>query len=92
MLTEKTKNSNIKKALATGAIIALLPILAHAEQGTFITEPFSCEVALADYHHLTSTTKEDNPKFMQEQLEISLKAVTQELAEHAECKGVSDGK
>jgi hypothetical protein len=58
----------------------------EAGQGTFITEPFLCEVALADYHHLTKTTKENNPKFVQEQLELSLKSVSEELAKHAECE------
>lgn len=70
----------------------LIPMVAHAKQGTYIVEPFSCEVALANYHHLTITTKENNPQFVQEQLIVSLEAVTQELAEHSECKGVSDGK
>ena len=83
MLTKKTKKSN---PLATCAIIALLPIMSHALQGVTIIEPFSCEVALADYAHLTEAVKENNPKFVQEQLEISLEAVTKELAEHSECE------
>ncbi|CAA6801041.1 MAG: Unknown protein, partial [uncultured Sulfurovum sp.] len=77
-----------KNVLATGALIALLTTSSYSKQGTYIVEPFTCEVALANYHHLTKTTKENNPNFIQEQLVVSLEAVTQELAEHAECKGV----
>ena len=61
MLTEKTENSNIKNVLATGALIALLTTSSYSKQGTYIVEPFTCEVALANYHHLTRTTKENNP-------------------------------
>jgi len=75
--------------LATGAIITLLSTLSLAK-GLYIVEPFSCEVALADYYHLTKTTKE-NPQFIQEQLEASLKATIEALAEHSECEGVRDG-
>ena len=49
MITKKTKKTNL---LATCAIIALLPILATAKQGVYIVEPFSCDVALADYAEL----------------------------------------
>ena len=80
--------------LGMGSLMALfiMPMVANADNGTYINEPFTCEVALANYHHLTKTTKENNPKFVQEQLVVSLEAITQELAEHLECKGVSDGK
>lgn len=84
MLPKKSIKTN---RLATGAIIALLPLLLQAK-GLYIVEPFSCEVALADYHHLVESTQANNPKFKQEQLERALEAVTQELELHGECGGV----
>lgn len=88
MITKKPLKTNI---IATGAIIALLST-SLLSKGLYIVEPFSCEVALADYHHLTKTTQENNnPQFIQEQLEASLKATIEALAEHSECEGVSDG-
>jgi hypothetical protein len=89
MITHIIKNTTIK---FTALFLLISPSMTHALQGTFITEPFSCEVALANYHHLTKTTKENNPKFVQEQLELSLKSVTQELKDHQECKGGKDDK
>ncbi|CAA6818223.1 MAG: Unknown protein [uncultured Sulfurovum sp.] len=70
---------------ATCAIIALLTTSSHAKQGVYIVEPFSCEVALLNYHHLTETVKENNPPFVQTQLELSLRLTREELAEHSEC-------
>lgn len=79
--------------IGIGSIMALIvPMVAHAKQGVYIVEPFSCDVALADYAELSRSVKEDNPQFKQEMLEISLKAVIEELAEHAECGGLEDGK
>jgi hypothetical protein len=83
MITHIIKNTTIK---FTALFFLISPSITHALQGTFITEPFSCEVALANYHHLTKTTKENNPQFVQKQLEISLKLTIEELAEHAECE------
>lgn len=59
--------------------------MAHAKQGVFIVEPFSCEVAIADYKHLKVSTEDDNELFIQEQLITSLLAVEKELLEHSEC-------
>jgi len=78
MITQIIKKTTLPLFLLISPSMAL--------QGTFITEPFSCEVALADYAELSRSVKEDNPQFKQEMLEISLKAVTKELAEHAECE------
>lgn len=79
--------------IGIGSLMALIvPMVAHAKQGVYIVEPFSCDVALADYAELSRSVKEDNPQFKQEMLEISLKAVIEELAEHAECGGLEDGK
>ena len=82
MITQIIKNATLPLFLLISPSMAL--------QGTFITEPFSCEVAIANYNHLIRTTKENNPKFVQIQLEISLKAVIKELAEHSECGGGQD--
>jgi hypothetical protein len=73
--------------IGIGSIMALIvPMAIHANQGVYIVEPFSCDVWLADYAHLTEAVKENNPKFMQEQLELSLKLTIEDLAEHAECE------
>jgi len=84
MITQIIKNTTLP--------LFLLISNAQAGTATFITEPFSCEVALANYHHLTETTQNNNSEFVQEQLELSLKLTIEELAEHLECKGVEDGK
>jgi hypothetical protein len=78
MITKIIKKSTLPLFLLISSL--------EAGQGTFITEPFSCKVALANYHHLTKTTKENNPTFVQEQLELSLKLTIEELAEHTECE------
>ena len=83
MITQIIKNTTLP--------LFLLISNAQAGTGTFITEPFSCEVALANYHHLTETTQNNNPKFVQEQLELSLKLTIEELATHSECE-VQNGK
>ena len=83
MITQIIKNTIIK---STAFFLLISPSITHALQGTFITEPFSCEVWLADYAHLTEAVKENNPKFVQEQLELSLKLTIEDLAEHAECE------
>ena len=84
MITQNIKNTTLP--------LFLLISNAQAGTATFINEPFSCEVALANYYHLTETTQNNNPQFVQEQLELSLKLTIEELAEHTECKGVEDGK
>jgi hypothetical protein len=83
MIAQKLKKTTIK---FTALFLLISPSMTHALQGTFITEPFSCEVALANFHHLSKTTKENNPTFVQEQLEISLKSVIEELAKHSACE------
>ncbi len=73
--------------IGMGSIMALIvPMVVHANQGVYIAEPFSCDVALADKKELLRSTKEDNPQFVQEQLELSLKLTLEELAEHTECE------
>jgi len=62
----------------------------NAGSSNFIVEPFSCEVALADYYHLKESTQENNPKFVQEQLQQSLQLTIEALAEHKECGGVDN--
>ncbi len=74
--------------IGMGSLMALIvPMVAHANQGVYIVEPFSCDVALADKKELLRSTKENNSNFVQEQLELSLKLTLEELAEHAECEG-----
>jgi hypothetical protein len=84
MLTKKTKKTNL---IATGAIIALLPILATANQGVYIVEPFNCEVALSDYAELQrrlDVTPRTNWKY--EIFLFEYEAVAEELEAHAECE------
>ena len=74
--------------IGIGSLMALIiPMVAVADQGVYIVEPFSCDVALADYKELSRSVLEDNPKFVQEMLEISFDGVTEALAEHTECEG-----
>jgi hypothetical protein len=77
-------------AIISGVLSLFIPTLVQAK-GLYIVEPFSCEVALADYYHLTQSVKENNPQFIQEQLEESLQVTIEALAEHSECEGVRDG-
>ena len=49
MLSKKTLKTNL---LAIIVIITLLATLANATKGAYFTEPFSCEVALADLEDL----------------------------------------
>jgi len=70
-----------------GVLSIFIPTLAQAK-GIHLVEPFSCEVALADYHHLVESTQENNPQFVQEQLQQSLQLTIEALAEHEECGGV----
>jgi hypothetical protein len=74
--------------IIVGGIVSMfVPTLAKAK-GIHIVEPFSCEAALADYYHLMQTTQENNPQFVQEQLQQSLQLTIEALAEHEECGGV----
>ncbi len=74
-----------------GGLIIGLGQTAHANQGTFITESFSCDVALADYAELkrvlkiTPTTDFKYKIFLEE-----LESVKNSLKKHSECsaKGV----
>ena len=70
------------------ATLPLFLLISNAQAGTaiYITEAFSCETELANYHHLTKTTKENNPQFIQEQLELSLSLTIAELTAHTECE------
>ena len=74
--------------IGIGSLMALVvPMVAHAKQGVYIVEPFSCEVALADYAELqrrlevTARTDWKYPIFLAE-YETTVKV----LAEHAECE------
>ena len=77
MITQIIKNTTLPLFLLISNL--------EAGQGTYITEPFSCEVWLADYAHLTEAVKENNPQFVQEQLELSLKLTIEDLEAHSEC-------
>jgi len=70
------------------ATLPLFLLISNAQAGiaTYIVEPFSCEVALANYYHLTETTQNNNPQFIQEQLELSLSLTIAELTAHTECE------
>ncbi len=76
-----------------GLMTMFMPTMAHANQGSFVTEPFSCSVTLADYRELqrvlevTPRTDYKYKIFLSE-----YEAVSKVLAEHKECKGVKDGK
>ena len=74
--------------LGISSIMALIvPMAIHAKQGTYIVEPFTCEVALADYAELQrrlEVTPRTDWKY-----EIFLdeyESVVKDLAEHAECE------
>jgi hypothetical protein len=85
MLSKKTKKTNI---LATGAIIALLPVMSYALQGTYVTEPFSCKVALEDYAELQRVLEITPRTDFKYQLFLDeYETVVKALAEHTECKG-----
>jgi len=79
------KKTNI---LATGAIIALLPVMSYALQGTYVTEPFSCKVALADYAELQRVL-EITPRtdFKYQIFLDEYSTVVKALELHTECKG-----
>ena len=79
--------------IGVGSLMAMVvPMVAHANQGVYIVEPFSCEVALADYAELqrvleiTPRTDFKYPIFLDE-YEATIKI----LIEHTECKGVQNG-
>lgn len=69
-----------------GGLIIGLGQTAHANQGTFITEPFSCSVALADLKELQRAVKE-TPKsdFKYKIFLEELEAVKNNLKKHSEC-------
>ena len=74
--------------IAIGSLMALIvPLVAYAKQGTFIVEPFSCEVTLADYAELqrrlevTARTDWKYPIFL-----VEYEATVNVLAEHIECE------
>ena len=88
--------------VTTGAFVALIvPTLSHADtitkhgKGTFITEDFSCKVALADYKELqkvldiTPRTDFKYKVFLEE-----FEAVTTSINNHSDCeiKGVENAK
>ena len=88
--------------LTAGAFVALFaPTLSHADtitkhgKGTFITEDFSCKVALADYKELqrvldiTPRTDFKYKVFLEE-----FEAVTTSINNHSDCeiKGVENAK
>jgi len=74
--------------IGVGSIMAIfVPLVAHANQGVYIVEPFSCDVALADYTELQrvlEVTPRTNWKY-----EIFLdeyETVVKVLEAHAECE------
>ena len=74
--------------IGMGSLMALIvPMVAHANQGVYIVEPFSCDVALADYAELQrrlEVTPRSDWKY-----EIFLdeyESTVNVLAEHIECE------
>ena len=88
MISKKTKKTNL---LATCAIIALLPILATANQGTYIVEPFECETEILNYRELKRVLALDIPQFQRDMQELDLNLTTASLIKY-ECEGFKDGK
>ena len=74
--------------IGIGSLMALIvPMAIHANQGVYIVEPFSCEVALADYAELQrrlEVTPRSDWKY--EIFLIEYEAVVAELEAHAECE------
>ncbi len=87
MITKKTEKTNLKTILSICAIFALLQTPLKANQGVYIVEPFSCEVALADYAELqrrlevTPRTDWKYPIFLNE-----YESIIEVLAKHTECE------
>ena len=74
--------------IGIGSLMALIvPMAIHANQGVYIVEPFSCEVALVDYAELQrrlEVTPRTDWKY--EIFLIEYEAVVTELEAHAECE------
>ena len=74
--------------IGIGSLMALIvPMAIHANQGVYIVEPFSCEVALADYAELQrrlEVTPRTDWKY--EIFLVEYEAVVEELETHAECE------
>ena len=80
--------------IGIGSIMAMVvPMVAHANQGVYIVEPFSCEVALADYAELQKQL-EITPRtaFEYPMLLSMYEGVVKDLEVHSECEEVQDGK
>jgi len=97
MITENLKN--IGKLLTLQAITAITlfstfqPLNADTIEkkgnGTFITEDFSCKVALADFKELNRVLS--SPHFTKDQkklFKMELETVIEALKNHSECKRV----
>jgi len=75
--------------IGIGSIMAMfVPLVAYANQGVYIVEPFSCKVTLADYaelQRLLEITPRTDFKYQIFLDEYSTVVKTLEL--HTECKG-----
>ncbi len=79
--------------LVIGGLMGLfVPIMAHANQGEVIVEPFSCEVALADLKELQRVL-EITPRtdFKYKIFLDEYESVVKSLDKHPECKELSNG-
>ena len=85
MITQIIKNTTLP--------LFLLISNSEAGQGTFITEPFSCGVALADYAELQKRL-EITPRtaFEYPMLLSMYEGVVKDLEVHSECEEVQNGK
>jgi len=75
--------------IGIGSIMAMfIPLVAHANQGVYVVEPFSCKVALADYAELQRVL-EITPRtdFKYKIFLDEYEAVVKDLDKHPECKG-----
>jgi len=86
--------------VVAGTLTALfVPTLAKADtitksgKGTFITEDFSCKVALADFAELQRVLEITPRSDFKYSIFLSqYETVSKALSNHTECKGVNNGK
>ena len=86
--------------VVAGALSAVfVPTLAKADtitksgKGTFITEDFSCKVALADFAELQRVLEITPRSDFKYSIFLSqYETVSKALSNHTECKGVNNGK
>ena len=74
--------------IGVGSIMAMVvPLVAHANQGVYVVEPFSCDVALADYAELQRVLELTPRTDFKYQIFLDeYETVVKVLAEHAECE------